>query len=52
MSRYVTQAFQLVSDASLRHPDRPLLECCLRDAKDADRAAEYFVKRCEKIRTD
>ncbi|TVY15038.1 hypothetical protein LARI1_G007719 [Lachnellula arida] len=39
-------ALALVHGAKLGHPDLPLVECFLRDAKDADEAARYLLQTC------
>jgi len=40
-------ALRIIHDGKLGHPDLPLVERFLHDAKDGDKAAKYLLQACK-----
>jgi hypothetical protein len=40
------KAFQIIHDAKLAHPESPLVQSFILDAKDCDAAARYLLQSC------
>lgn len=51
MENEIARARRLVQNAGLSHPDLPLVERFLCDAKDRSEAARYLLKVCDDDQT-